>query len=84
MIKRRVRLKISDTSHEVIRLVERKLRVLCPACGRETEMVTEAEAAGILHVDELAVDGLVAAGRIHAIQTVSGYLWVCKASLFLM
>ena len=84
MIKRRVRLKISDTSHEVIRLFGRNLKALCPACGRETEMVTEAEAAGILHVDERAVEGLVAAGRVHAIQTVSGYLWVCKASLFLM
>jgi hypothetical protein len=82
MIKRRVRLKISDTSHEVIRLFERNLRALCPACGRETEMVTDDEAVRILNGNSSLLRFLLNAGTIHSLQTVNGNLWVCKESLF--
>ena len=84
MIKRRVRIKITVAGHEAVRLCGRNPSAPCPACGREVEVVTEDEAAGILRVDEGAFERLVGAGRVHTIETVSGHLWVCKESLFLM
>jgi hypothetical protein len=83
MIKRKVRLKITSASRQTIRLSGRGLPVHCPVCGREVEMLTSAEAAGILEVDPGTFDRLVAGGSIHTIQTVSGAIRVCKDSLFL-
>jgi len=47
-------------------------------------MLTSAQAAGVLEVDTWAVKRLLADGKIHAVQTVSGHIRVCKDSLFLM
>lgn len=81
MIKRKVKLKITSASRQTIRLRGEGLRARCLACGREVEIVTEAEAQRILQVDGLTLDGLAAAGHLHTIQTVSGNLRVCKDSL---
>jgi hypothetical protein len=58
------------------------VRAHCPACGREVETLTEGEAAGVLEIDPAALAGLIAAGLVHAIPTVSGSLRVCQVSLF--
>ena len=83
MIRRKVRLKITAASRQTVRVAGRVLSARCAACGREAEMVTEGEAAGILQVDGPGLDRLIADGRVHTIQTVSGNPWVCKDSLFL-
>jgi hypothetical protein len=82
MLKRKVRLKITTTSRRAFRLDVRATRASCPTCGREVELVTEVEAVGILRVDGPALGQLIAAGRVHTVQVVSDYLWVCKDSLF--
>ena len=82
MIRRRVRLKITAASRETVRPLAPRVSGRCPACRREVGMVTEGEAAVILSVDGAALAGLVAAGSVHAVRTVSGRLWVCKESLF--
>ena len=83
MLKRKVRLKITAASRQTLRLSGRGLKARCPVCGREVEMVTEAEAQVILQVDTLALDGLVDTRQVHALETVSGRLWFCKDSLFI-
>ena len=83
MLRRKVRLKITAASRETVRPARPPLSARCPACGREVEMVTEGEAAGILQVDGPALARLVADGRVHAVRTVSGNALVCKGSLFL-
>ena len=45
-------------------------------------MLTAGEAAAVLEVDDCTLDRLIAAGEVHALQTVSGNLRVCKDSLF--
>jgi hypothetical protein len=82
MFKRRVRLKISSASYEAVRLFGRELRALCPACGCETDMVTDDEAVRILNGNSSNLQYLLKAGTIHSVQTVNGNLWVCKESLF--
>jgi hypothetical protein len=82
MMKRTVRLKITSTSRQTFWLGNLGLRAHCPVCKGEVEMVTEAQAKGILQVDGLALDRLTAAGRVHTIETVIGNLRVCKDSLF--
>ncbi|MDQ3818449.1 MAG: hypothetical protein M3362_12345 [Acidobacteriota bacterium] len=58
------------------------LRVPCPSCGREVETFNREQAGEILEVGELELSEMIAAGRIHAIQTASGNIRVCKDSLF--
>jgi hypothetical protein len=82
MVKRKVRLKITTTSRRIVRLGVLSLRAQCPACGRDVEALTRSQAAGVLELDERALERLVADGRVHAIPMVSGNLRVCKDSLF--
>jgi hypothetical protein len=64
MIKRKVKLKITSASRQTTRVVGQSLSARCPVCGPEVEMITSAEAAGILEVDPQTFDHLVAGGRI--------------------
>ena len=47
-------------------------------------MLTTVQAASVLEIGTGAVKQLLADGQIHAVQTVSGHIRVCKDSLFLM
>ena len=58
------------------------LRALCNHCGREVEALRAIQAAEALTVDDQALNALIANGAVHAIQTASGNLLVCKDSLF--
>lgn len=82
MIRRKVKLKIISASRQTIRPAGRSLSARCPICEREVEMLTGAQAAVVLEIDCQTLDRLVADGRIHALQTVSGSIRVCKDSLF--
>jgi hypothetical protein len=82
MIKRRVNLKIISASRETIRFAGQSLTAHCAACDREVEAISAYDAIRILRVDEAALGRLIAAGRVHAIATVSGQKWICRNSLF--
>ena len=58
------------------------LRAVCPVCGREVEMLTCAESIKILEIENQMLEALIAAGKVHTTETVSGNLRVCKESLF--
>jgi predicted site-specific integrase-resolvase len=82
MHKRRVRIRIKAASRQVFRLGGQNLRAFCPACGREVETLNMEQAGEILEVGERDLKRLIAAGPVHAIETVSGSIRVCKESLF--
>jgi hypothetical protein len=81
-MKQSLKLSIARSRRRRLILPMNILRVYCPSCAREVELISKAEAAGILEVDELALNGLLADGYIHTMQTLSGGLRVCKDSLF--
>ena len=54
----------------------------CPVCCREVETLTRSQAAEVLEIDQLILDGLLATGQLHAIPTVGGNIRVCRTSLF--
>lgn len=84
MFKRKVRLKITSATRQTLRPAAGILRARCPACEREAEMVTEAEAIWILQAGSTTLERLIDDGRVHAVRTVGGNRWVCKDSLFLL
>lgn len=75
-------MKITTVRRRAIKGAGNVLRTRCPVCEREVEMLTQAQAAGILELDDRTLAALIADGRVHAIQTVNGNLWICKDSLF--
>ncbi len=76
------RLKITVTQHRTPRLAALRVCAFCPGCAREVETLASAQAAEVLELDGQALAGLIAAGRVHAIQTVSGNYRICQDSLF--
>lgn len=76
------RLKITVTQYRVLRSVAAPVRAFCPVCAQTVETLACAEAAEVLEIDGPALAGLIAAGRVHAIELASGNQRVCQASLF--
>lgn len=62
--------------------VPRMYRAFCAVCEREVEIINAADAAKILEVEEQTLNQFVSDGKVHAVQTVNGNLWICKQSLF--
>ena len=54
----------------------------CLVCAREVELLTRDNAAEVLEVGLNALDDFISAGRVHAVETASGSVRVCKDSLF--
>jgi len=77
-MKERLKMKIT-TVRRLSLIPPAELRLRCPVCEREVEMVTCDEAIRILGRDPEAVSEMVAA---HSVRTISGSMWVCKDSLF--
>lgn len=75
-------LKITVTRSRLLRLSVIPLRAYCPVCVREVEVLGAAQAAAVLDTDFASFNCLLAAGRLHAIATLSGSLCICKDSLF--
>jgi hypothetical protein len=76
------RLKITVTRRRLVRLSTIPLRAFCPVCGREVERLGAAQAAAVLQTDLAAFNWLLAAGRLHALATVSDSLCICRNSFF--
>jgi hypothetical protein len=81
-MKRRLKMTITNTRLQTVVSAGEPLRVLCPVCAHEVEMLSNVQAVGILGVTYQTLCQLVAVGRVHSVQTVSGNIWVCKESLF--
>lgn len=83
-MKRRLDMRITTIRQRTIASAAvEALRLSCQACEREVEMLTNGQAMRILGVDPRTLDQLVAVGKVHTVQTVSGNVWICKESLFL-
>jgi hypothetical protein len=80
-MKERLRMTVTTVRQETF-IAAPALRLQCPVCEREVEMVTEDQAVRILEIDPSGLCHLAEAGRLHSIQTVTGNTWVCKDSLF--
>jgi len=76
------RITVTTTKSRILRYQPQALSIFCQGCGREVEMLTCAQAAGVLEVDGQTFDRLVSSGQVHTIQTMSGSVRVCKDSLF--
>jgi Fe2+ or Zn2+ uptake regulation protein len=81
-MKKRLKMRITTVREQRIVSAAAELRLSCPVCEREVEMLSNVQAVTILGVNYQTLNQLVAAGRVHSIQTVSGKTWVCKESLF--
>ncbi len=81
-MKRRLKLIVTKIRRQTVAEKIINLRAFCPICGFETEMLSLAESAVFLEIEDRMLEGLIAIGEVHAIQTASGSLRVCKYSLF--
>ena len=79
-MKRKARLIITRILRETT-IQERASNAFCQICGHETEMLTAAESAAFLETDTRKLNELITHGKIHAIETVTGNLRICKKSL---
>lgn len=76
------RIKITTTHRRILRFQPALVCAHCSWCGREVETLAQSQAADVLEISRQALDGLIAAGLVHAISTVSGSLRICCDSLF--
>ena len=58
------------------------VRLPCPVCYREVEMLNNTEAIRILEVDVETLGSLIRDGQVHTVETISGSTWICRDSLF--
>lgn len=82
-MKKRLKVKITTVREQTINMPRAVFRAHCLTCKRENEMLTNAHAAEILQVSAEVLDGLIAAGHVHTIETISGSQLICKDSLLL-
>jgi hypothetical protein len=81
-MKRTLKLTVTKIRRHSIAEKTINLRAFCPLCGFETEMLSLAESAAFLEIEDQMLEGLIAAGEVHAIQTASGKQRIRKNSLF--
>jgi hypothetical protein len=81
-MKRRVKLTIHSLRRRTLAASDIAQSTHCAACGHEVELLSRTQAAGILEVEEPAVDMLLQSGHLHAIETIIGSRKICKDSLF--
>lgn len=77
-MKRRLTVTITKIRRQTTTALGRVFSTRCPVCECEVELVTLAEAARILQVNNMALDGLAA---VHEIPTINDRPRICKASL---
>ena len=80
-VKRRI--KITATQIRRQRIHSLGIRVFCPSCAQEVETLGAGAAAEVLEVSAAALASLIAAGQVHAMETVSGSRRICQDSLFI-
>jgi hypothetical protein len=81
-MRQRLRVKVTRVRRQRISMPAVPLHALCQGCKREVETLTRFQAAEILEVEDQVLDALILAGHVHAFETVSGNLRICKDSLF--
>jgi hypothetical protein len=82
-MKKRLKVRITTVREQTIKMPEAVVNARCQTCDREVEMLTQAHAGAILQVSTEALDQLIAIGRVHTLETISGRLLICKESLLL-
>jgi hypothetical protein len=82
-MKRKRRVKITTTRRRTLNHARTPVLVFCPGCGHEVETLKKSQARELLEVDEQHLGFLIAEGRVHAIEIVSGSVRICKDSLFI-
>lgn len=75
--------KITTIRRRLLRLQSVTATARCPICECAVATLAAAEAAQVLEVEAETLSRLIAAGQVHAIQTVSGSLRICQNSLFI-
>jgi hypothetical protein len=78
----KVTLRVTRIRQRIIQYSEVVTRQQCPACKRQVEALTGADAARVLDIDQTTLSGLIAAGGIHTIPSDGEVSWVCHDSLF--
>jgi hypothetical protein len=81
MTRQTARLKFTTKRLQTIEMSAVRLRLYCPVCEREVEMLTRAQAASVLEVNLERLAHLIQEGRLHAAHLVSGAMRICKDSL---
>lgn len=81
-MKRKLKITVTKIHRQATTVKPTFFRARCPICDREVEMLTCAESAKILGVENRMLEALIASGVVHTTETVSGNVGVCKESLF--
>jgi hypothetical protein len=74
-------LKIEKSETLVIRRRRPVVVAWCAACGRETEMFSPEEAAGLAKTSPRKIYQAIEAGEIHFVEQPEDFLVVCSESL---
>lgn len=73
---------IIETEEVLVARTEAKPTVAwCPACQRETQNVTEIQAALLRHVDQNTIQEWIQGGQLHVSDAPEGGLVICLMSL---
>lgn len=77
------RTEIMVETHRTLRVSvrSRRVRLFCPACAAEVEMVSAGVAARVAGLSEREVFRLVEAGELHHAEAPDGRLLVCLGAL---
>ena len=81
-MKQRLKVKVTNVRRQRISMLAVTLRALCQACRREVETLARFQAAEILEVEDQVLSAMILTGHVHAFETVSGSVRICKDSLF--
>jgi hypothetical protein len=81
-MKQRLRVKVTRIQRQRTSVPALTRLAPCEVCRREVETLTTLQAAEILEVEDQVLNAFIYAGQVHAIETVSGSLRICKDSLF--
>lgn len=82
-MKRRLKVTLTKIQRQTVTMrTTNFLRARCPVCDCEVEMLTAADVIGFLEIENQTLENLIAVGKLHVTETVSGGLRFCKDSLF--
>jgi excisionase family DNA binding protein len=80
-VQKTTKLKITTTRKKTISISISANRAFCAACRCEAQVITYTQAAQLLEMSQSQIEQLIAAGKLHAVRTVSSEVWICKDSL---
>lgn len=78
--RRRTEIRVETHRTLRIRLSARRVRLFCPDCAEEVEMVSADVAARVAGLSEREVFRLVESGELHHAEAPDGRLLVCPAA----